>query len=255
MVHERRRAFRCKVPPDQQKVLVALESKPEDTRCGILLDESATGFGVLMERLPVRADEYLLLRIPAGWVRTQVMHVQPVGERLRVGLRLVEELFTPEEETVLDEAVPLVRGDRIQGLWSTWQAAVVLFLVALAGGTAFWLIRSSGPLSPAQAENENVAAVDPNAEPSGTADSLDQLLPLEQQLGMHQGPGLFLQPEIQKLLRLSPRQRETIQVLAQEAKQHPEPFHRLSLFIQAWNHLSLEQRRRWRHWVQQALEE
>ena len=254
MVQERRQAFRCKVPPGQQKVLVALESRPEETRPGVLIDESATGFGVLVERFPVRADQYLLLRIPAGWVRTQVIHVQPQGDRLRVGLRLVAELLGPEEESPLEEAVPLVRGDRIQGLWSPWQAAVVLLLVALASGTGFWLARSASSLEPVPAQEKRIAQVDPQ-QVSELSEELAKLLPLEQQLAMRGGPSLLLEPEVQRQLALSPRQQETIRLLAQEAEQPLEPYHRLSLFLQAWNQLTLEQRRRWRQWMQKTLSE
>ncbi len=253
MVQERRRAFRCKVPPDQQKVLVALESKPEDTRSGILLDESATGFGVLIQRLPVRADQFLLLRTPAGWVRTQVVHVQPLGDRLRVGLRLVEELLSPEEESPLEESVPLVRGDRIQGLWSSWQAAVVLCLVALGTATIFWLVRSSGALDRVRAASEKPGAGDVAAETASLQET-EQLLPLEQQLAMHAGPALLLEPEAIRQLQLSQRQQEMIRLLTQEAEQHPDRFHRLSLFLRAWMALDPEQRLRWRRWIQQAAE-
>ena len=278
MVHERRKAYRCPVPASQQRVEVALESKPKATVPGTLLDESATGFGVLIPRLPVRHEDYLLLRIPAGWVRTRVVHVSPVGDQLRVGLQLVEELFSPEEETPLDESVPLVRGDRVQGLWAWWQGAALVVAIAVGMGALAWSVRSSGSSDELKAQSRNneapAAGKKKDAEPSearapssnpqspagspaaSSAPASSQgeqiLSPLEQQLAMHSGPAVFLAPKIVALLELSPRQKEMIQLLVQEAQKQPDRFHRLSLFLRAWSLLTPEQRRRWRQWTRQA---
>ena len=280
MVHERRRAFRFRVPRDQQRVEVALESKPHEVVPAVLLDESATGFGVLIPRLPVRAENYLLLHLPAGWVRTRVIHVEPGGDQLRVGLQLVEELFSPEEESPLEESVPLVRGDRVQGLWSWWQGAVLVVAIAVGMGALAWSVRSSGSSGALKAQSRNnetppagkekekdaepTEARAPSSNPQSPAaipaassapDSSqgEQILsPLEQQLAMHSGPAVLLYPEIVPPLELSPRQKEMIQLLVQEAQKQPDRFHRLSLFLRAWSLLTPEQRRRWRQWTRQA---
>ncbi len=256
MVHERRRAFRFRVPEDQQRVEVALESKPHETMPAVLLDESATGFGVLIPRLPVRAENYLLLHLPAGWVRTRVIHVEPRGEQLRVGLQLVEELLSPEEETPLEESVPLVRGDRVQGLWSWWQGAVMVLALAGALGWLAWSVRTTGSLgiSEAKAPAKSQTSGEPDTAPRFVspqeADAFPVLSPAEQQLAMQLGPALLLHEQVASVLELSPRQKEMLRLLAQEAEKHPERFHRLSLFIQAWELLTPEQRRRWRRLVE-----
>ena len=69
---------------------------------------------------------------------------------------------------------------------------------------------------------------------------------------MHSGPAVLLYPEIVPPLELSPRQKEMIQLLVQEAQKQPDRFHRLSLFLRAWSLLTPEQRRRWRQWTRQA---
>jgi len=252
MVHERRRAFRFRVPRDQQRVEVALESKPDQAVPAVLLDESATGFGVLIPRLPVRAENYLLLHLPAGWVRTRVIHVEPRGDQLRVGVQLVEELFSPEEETPLEESVPLVRGDRVQGLWSWWQGAVMVLALAGALGWLAWSVRSTGslgvskaqPLARTKTAEEPVAVSRPTSPQE--ADTSPVLSAAEQQLAMQLGPALLLHEQVASTLELSPRQKEMIRLLAQEAQERPERFHRLSLFMRAWKLLTPEQRRRWR---------
>ncbi len=256
MVHERRRAFRFRVPEDQQRVEVALESKPHETVPAVLLDESATGFGVLIPRLPVRAENYLLLRLPAGWVRTRVIHVEPRGEQLRVGLQLVEELFSPEEESPLEESVPLVRGDRVQGLWSWWQGAAMVLALAGALGWLAWSVRTTGSLgiSEAKAPAKSQPPGEPDTLPRFAspqeADTFPVLSPAEQQLAMQLGPALLLHEQVASVLELSPRQKEMLRLLAREAEEHPERFHRLSLFMRAWELLTPEQRRRWRRLVE-----
>ncbi len=254
MIFERRKAYRCPVPPGQDQVQLVLPGPLKRRVPGKLVDESAGGFGVLVDPVPIKPEERLLLRIPAGWVQVRVAHVCPQGNKLRLGLQLLEELFSPEEEqSTQEESLPLYRARWTSSLWKLGLLGAVFMGAFGLGLIWFHHFHSEhhwGFRIFAQPEVSHSITNPTSSQPNSPDTPASEVLSLlEQHVAEELGPEVFLQPQAVELLQLSPRQQEGIRLIAQSPELKLGPHRRRAAYFQARALLSAEQLRRWQQFL------
>ena len=83
---------------ERQHVLLRVRGKEVAAE---LVDQSSTGFSVMIPKGRVRIGQRLLLGTRATWHEVEVIHVEKQGKELRVGLQTIEDCVEPRDKSYM----------------------------------------------------------------------------------------------------------------------------------------------------------
>ena len=208
--NDRRKTFRCRVTPQQQSAVLLVGSVRYPAQ---VLDESASGFAVLLDEAPaVEPHQVLRLATAGGVSQVGVIDVQQEDSAYRVGLRRLHDLpeRAPSRFSLLgfrrkrdlrETPAPLPRF----GLGLAALGAMVLLLVA-------WkVVFSDG----AAAEKTSSRPVQPLGATAKAAPAPTQPAPASRRASGVPAAAVFTLPLVADQLQLSAEQQARINAIAQ----------------------------------------